>query len=61
MNMAKWDLINELATALRVGRNLRYQWKYRQSVPLPWQLKILALARRRRKRLSPKAFDGTEK
>ena len=56
--MDKWPLINELATELRVGRNRRYQWKSRQSIPLAWQLKILALARRRRKRLPAKALQG---
>ena len=58
MDMSKWPLIAELAAALRVGRNTIYQWKFRQAVPEYRQRQILALARRRKKRLSPKAFGN---
>ena len=56
--MKKWPLINELAEALLVSGNTRRQWKFRNRVPPYWQLRILALARRRRKRLSPRAFEN---
>lgn len=56
--MKQWSLINELAEALLVSQGTRRQWKMRGTVPHRWRLPLLALARRRRKRLSPRAFDG---
>ena len=56
--MKKWDTINTLAESLGVSIAARRMWKMRDTVPHRWRLPILALARRRKKRLSPKAFGS---
>ena len=56
--MKNWSLINELAEALHVPAVTRRGWKHRGVVPHHRRLAILALARRRKKRLSPKAFGN---
>ena len=59
MNVWKqWPLINTLAESLGVAKKTRQQWYFRRSVPHYQRLQILARARRRRKRLSPKAFEN---
>lgn len=56
--MKQWDTINTLAESLGVSIEARRMWKMRGAVPHRWRLSILALAKRRRKRLSARAFDG---
>ena len=54
----QWPLINALAESLGVAKKTRQQWYFRRSVPHHRRLDIIALAHRRRKRLSPKAFEN---